>query len=911
MLLQRTAGFILSFAVLLFAPYAVSDQVQPVFDELRDAAENNTTLEPVPIAPTLSRILDSPALDNKARRRAQLFHGQWDGFTPENADETAALAWARYRLSDPSVFNQSEDVRLKAEVALFRGEAERVLDLLGEDDSVNATYLRARALEDLGRLADAVDLLTPLRQRFQHETIDDPAELTAAAQAIVLLGHLEGRPSQDYQLALEMFARAYQELDPLYWPARLAEAQLLISKDNRSEGAAILAEALSYQPQAGAVWYALGRLHAEGFNFDAAAEVSQRLRAINPLHPLADLLDARSFLRQRDVASARRVLEAARKVLPKNRELLALAAATEALAYDEQALAEALEHFDEVSTGGGNNAAVGSPLALYTAGEALSHNRQYGPGEDLLRRAIERSPNWPAPRLELGLLLMQSGDLENARLELAHAQRLDPFHKRVNNQLRLVENLLGEYETIETENFIIRHRPGIDEVLARDMPGPLEEMYDEITAIFRHRPANKTQVDILPDQSTFAVRITGMPSIWTIAAATGDVVAITPPRSGPDQANPYNWVNVMRHEYVHTVTLAQTRNRVPHWFTEACAVSSETTGRTYDTCQLLAWALHQDKLFDYDQINWGFVRPKTDRDRPLAYAQADWMLEFIATRWSHDAIVDLLELYREGVSDTDALKQITGYTADAFMEAFKDWARGQTLAWGFPAGYQGPEFEQHFIAEENLSEAPLDLLVKGYENGGDAKAIWAKLIAERHLAAGNLDQAITWLNQYAAARPVDPWPHTVLVRLAFELDRPEDALGSLQLLERSDNYTSAWSHQLAQLHRNAGRLDAAQRAIERALYCEPYHAGHRELAATIALQRRDLAAAAFQVESLEILEPDRAQHPTRLAVIYSRIGRIDDAKAAAQRAIALDPQANVRSILDVLENNSRGRQPRS
>ena len=48
---------------------------------------------------------------------------------------------------------------------------------------------------------------------------------------------------------------------------------------------------------------------------------------------------------------------------------------------------------------------------------------------------------------------------------------------------------------------------------------------------------------------------------------------------------------------------------------------------------------------------------------------------------------------------------------------------------------------------------------------------------------------------------------------------------------------------------------------------------------------------AFQVESLEMLEPDRAQHPTRLAVIYSRQGRDADADAAAQRAEKLKPSA--------------------
>ncbi|MEM9913426.1 MAG: tetratricopeptide repeat protein [Planctomycetota bacterium] len=892
--LQRHAGRFLLAALFCVGVPLVWAQDTSVIEALIEAGEDQDTLHEIEVSPTLTRILDSPAIDDDRRRQLQLFHGQWDGFTPTSPDEAAALAWGRYRLSDTATFEAASDPILRAEAALFRGDADEVFEWLADNDSVAAAFLRGRALEDLGRLDEAVDLLTPVRQRFQHEKINDPAELTAAAQAIVLLAHLEGRPSQDYQLALGMFARVYQELDPLHWPARVAEAQLLITKDNWAEAGAALEEALTFNPAAGSAWYALGRLNVDSYNFDGAAEVSQHLRAINPLHPLADMIDIRSFLRQRDVASARRVLEPALESFPRNRELLALAAATEAMAYDEAALAEALDHFDAVSTAG-NKQAVGSPLALYTAGEYLSNDRQYVPAESLLRAAIERSPNWPAPRLELGLLLMQSGDLENARLELAHAQRLDPFHRRVNNQLRLTENLLGVYETIETEHFIIRYRPGIDEALARDMPGPLEEMYDEITAVFRHRPANKTQVDLMPDQSTFAVRITGMPSIWTIAAATGDVVAITPPRSGPDQANPYNWVNVMRHEFVHTVNLAQTRNRVPHWFTEACAVSSETIGRTYSTSQLLAWALQNDKLFDYDQTNWGFIRPQTDYERPLAYAQSDWMLEFLATRWSHDAVIDLLALYREGVSDTDALHQVTGYTADDFMAAFRVWAEGQVEAWGMAPIETSDEVQAVLDSggEDRSTGELIDLL----NTPGNHHPDLIKLIAERAVNGGDPEAARLWLNRYAQARPVDPWPHTVLVRLAFDLNHPEDALGSLQLLEQSDNYTSVWSRQLAELHRDAGRLDAAQHAILRALHCEPYNAPYRELAATIALQRRDLAAAAFQVESLEILEPERAQHPTRLAVIYARLDRPDDADAAARRALALDPQANVESYL--------------
>ncbi|MEO1237444.1 MAG: tetratricopeptide repeat protein [Planctomycetota bacterium] len=874
-----------------------------------DAEAAEPTLKPLPLSPTLTRLLDSLSAGDPFRRELQLFHGQWDGFTALTPNEAAALAWAQRRVKDPMFEVGSVDPRLRAKAAGFLGDTAAVLDLLSEDESLQATFLKARALEDLGRLGDAVTLLTPIRTRLQHETLDDPAELTAGARAIVMLAHLEGRPAQDYRLALRLLARVHQELDPLYWPAHVAEGQLLMTKDNRSEAGAAFEQALALNPAAADAWAGLGRLAVEGYNFDAATEIAQRLRNINPTHPLADELDLRSFLRQRDAASAREPLGPALERFPQRRELLALNAAIQAIAYDDNALDAALERFDALTPTPGNQAAAGSPYALYTAGEALSVARQYASAEDLLRRAVGRSPNWPAPRLELGLLMMQAGDLDAARLELAHAARLDPFHRRVNNQLRLVEQLLGVYQTLETEHFVIRYRPGADEALARDMPGPLEDMHDEITAIFRHHPAEKTQIDLLPDQTTFAVRISGLPRLQALGAATANVIALTPPRAGPEQANPFNWVNVMRHEYAHTINIAQTRGRVPHWFTEACAVSVESTSRSYVNYQrLLADALHNGYLFDYDQVNWGFIRPRTPRDTPLAYAQSHWMLEFITERFGHDAALAMLELYRQGVGDLDTLREVTGYGPDTFMAAFRDWAANQVAVWGLTPVETSDDLAAILTSRgQGVETAELIALLEAHP--GEHPDL-LRLIAERTLTLPDADAAYRWLHRYAEARPFDPWPHTQFVRLAFDLGEPEAALGSLQFLEKTDNYTADWSLQLAELHRGAGRLDAAQRAIARALHVEPYNAQFRELAATIALQRRDFDTAIYQVEALEILEPDRAVHPTRLAALHHRAGDPAAAHTAAERARALDPDASVTRFLETARSGTNSNDQR-
>jgi len=874
----------LALTLTASASAAEPDGAVDLIDAAADTAAAQAALEPVPANPLAERLLNQPGLDETAARARRLFFGRLDGFTPANPAEAAALAWARGRLNDPALSHHAAAPLLRARAALARGDAAAVRPLLEGNPTIEAAWLRASADEARGALADAAAELVPLRTRLQHETLTDPAELTAGGRAVAALARLEGRPAQDYALAQRLLARATQEIDPGHWPAMVAEGQLLMTKYNRREAADAFRAALGLNPHATDAWYGLGRLALDGFNFDGAAAASSRLRAVNPIHPLADALDVRARLLQRDAESAYAVLNPALGALPRHRELRALHAAAAAAAYDNDALDAALAEYDRL--------APGAPDAYFTAGAALAIDRQYPPARRLLEEAVDRAPNDPAPRLELGLMLMQQGDLPAARGVLAAATALDPFHRGANNQLQLVEALLNGYETIETEHFLIRYRPGVDEALARDMPGPLEEMYDEITAVFGHRPTPRTQIDLMPDKSHFAVRITGLPHFITIAAATGDVIALTPPRRGADQADPFNWVNVLRHEYVHVVTLSQTRNRVPHWFTEACAVSQETTGRTWDTCRMLAHALHQPRdnggLFDYDQINWGFIRPQQPNDRPLAYAQSDWMLEFIAQRWSHGAIVELLELYREGVGDVAALRTVLGVDGDAFMADFRAWAATQVAAWGL-----GPRETSDRAKEVLLSKGenvPLDELTRLLEEHhdpqlGDHPALLG-LIAKRVVGEGNgalapaADPAAArhWITRYAAARPVDPWAHRTLVRLAHEHGEPEAALGSLRLLERGDNYSAVWSKQLADLHRAAGRLDAAQRALTRALRCEPYNATFREDAATVALQRGDPAEAEHQIEALVILEPDRAIHPKRLEAVQ----RMEGAPAAQE-----------------------------
>lgn len=863
----------------------------PIPDRLEEAQdEKPAPRDEIELSPLVQRLLEDEWTDEAERRRLRLFHGQWDALDDDSltVNERARLALWQYRLSDEVFQNEQVDPLLRAKAALRRGKPKDVLNWIEPSDSAQAAWIFAQAQEQLGQFDRAIASLSPWRDRLRNEpdTLERAAELTAAARGVVMLARLEGRPAHDYQFAMNQLGRAHQALDPLYWPARLAEAEILVSKDNAREALDAIQETLRLNPKASEGWYRLGRFFAERFDFERAEGALVELRSIYDKHLLADLLEAHIRLQQRDPDAAREVLAGAETRYPTERRIAALQAATEALAYDNQAMQAALDRHDAM--------APGSPRALHVTGTYLSLARQYELAERLLRAAIERQPTWPGPRVELGLLLMQSGDDEGARDALRRAARLDPFNRRAGNQLELVEALL-EYERIETEHFIIRHKPGIDAVLARDMATHLERMHRDITGAFEHVPSRKTHIDIMPNEEWFGVRITGMPDIWTIAAATGDVISLTPPRAGPKQRGTYDWANVIRHEYVHTVTLSRSHNRLPHWFTEACAVSQELTGRDYDTAQLLAWALHEDELFTLENINWGFIRPDSPRDRPLAYAQAHWMLEFITHSAGHDAIIEMLDRYGKGESSVAVVEAVTGYTNEQFMLRFHDWARKQVHEWGMTPPPDDPDVRAALRSKgQSMNLDELRELAKAHDNHPDL----LRLLAHRAVETADAEPARRAVSRYAAARPLDPWAHRQLARLAMDTDRRREAIAALEELDRRAAHNGDWAYQLAQLHRRGERLDAASNAAWRALRREPYNATYRELAATIALQRQAPAEALPHLRALTLLEPDRAQHHLRLAALYAMLDEPDAMRAAVQRARELDAEAPVDRFLE-------------
>lgn len=866
-----------------------SDQTQPL--DPAEALKESGDAAAKPIAPELSavvkKLIDDPLNRPADKRVLQIFHGQWSEVENPSPQERAAIALARYDLNN-AVFEDPEvPATLRASAMLERGEPARARALLQDDQSFEAQWITAQAMVLQGEYDAAAALLEQLigqSSQVRASTRQAAAAATLTGQAIIALAELRGGKASDYRSALEKFAQARKDMDRFYYPALVQEAALLASRDNPNDAQSAANEAAVLNPNDGRLWYTLGHMAADHFNFDMTTQILTQLRSINAHHLLADRLEAYARLVQRDPATSLAVLEPALARYPHDPHLLALDVAAQAAIFDQPAFENAMARFDALFPQ--------SELALLTTGRVLSMNRQYARSEAMLRKVIERRPNLPRAWTELGLLLMQSGDEPAALAALQRGSTLDPFDVRAANQLKLVQELLG-YRVIETDHFLIRYHQGVDEVLARDMPFELEGMYDELTSIFQHRPANKTIIEILPDLKRFAVRITGMPDIWTIGASTGDIIAITPPRDGKGQHGAFDWLRVIRHEFVHTITLDQTGNRIPHWFTEGAAVWQEPGDRDFDTSRLLAEALHGGQLFTLDQINWGFIRPKRQIDRPLAYAQAHWMIQYIVASSGQQAVVDMLRLFQKGWTDRQAIEKVTGVEGSVFMQGFSAWAQKQVDLWGLGQSTYDKRAQTLLQEPGKLQAGVLTELLNQYPNDPELLLLAAK----RAMMGFDLNEARQAVLRYATARPVDPWSHRMLVELAFKKKQPLEARGALAQLDQQEQNSGTWAVQLSQITREAGDLNAAYESMRRAIHREPYNATYREQTAAIALQMGDMEAALYQLKALPMLEPDRVVHHIRLAAIYKKIGMADEANAAALRARELNPHAPVDAFL--------------
>ncbi len=834
-------------------------------------------------------------LTDEERAELRVNHGLWTQADLENPIYAARAALAVGVYDHPWLSHPEADRTDRAIAALKQGQPQLALDLIDLPIgrlTITELFIHAQALEMLGHQSAAIATLVNIETEMAESIISDSDELAYGVEGLMLLTRLRG-PQADaktqYQNLAKLLANGRDNLDRLSWRIRLVEAKLLWAHNNYKDAHTAAVETLRLHPRNAQAASLIANMAIDSFDFDAAEEIATKLDTIaagamqsdaKDLPPTlhSAIIHARIALRRKDPEGAEHAIDQILANMPDQRELLELNAAAAAAGFRMRSAQHLLQQYDELSPN--------SPYALMRVARTLAEYRQYTYAAEMLRRTIQRAPHWAQPRLDLGLLLVQAGEDKHAKAELEAALELDPFDLRAQNSLKLVTEL-ASYSTIETEHFIIRYKPGsTDEILANEMPQVLERIHARVCSDqpggVDHEPTTKTKIELMPNHEWFAVRIGGMPSIHTMAASTGPVIAIEAPHAGKKSSvGHYDWARVLQHEYTHTVNLSRTKNRVIHWMTEANAVFNEDAPRPSDTWAMLTNAYENNTLFDLDEINTAFVRPKKPSDRALAYAQGAWMFEYIIEHYGQQAPLDIYDASAAGRSATDAFAQVLSVTPRSFLEEFRTWAHDQLLDRGLILVQGVPDLADFFDTDDESTAAiptvaEINTLLEQYPDHPQLITLRigiALVGADTRLSP----ELVSMLEHAITVRPTDESPHRRLAKhyLAGDsFDERKQAIPFLEYLDARETYSPAYAGELALLYAQGVQPDHAKFAMQRALRAvsiAPYDADQRERAARVALLTNNMDEAVHQLEALIALEPDRQIHQRRLDALNQQI----------------------------------------
>ena len=492
-----------------------------------------------------------------------------------------------------SLVPDEQTVSLVAEATAMAGQRREAAEQLTKaiEKYPESAFLRmqlAEVQESMGQLSAArktlnwfaeQDYLTKWREGELRD-LDDAQKLVTIARALDRLAILTGQYRTDLNLhndVLLMFTRAYDVLDRRSVEAHVRAAEFYWAHDNEGAAKDELGQALQINPNHLGAITLMGEMSVDSYDFDGCERAIGMIQAVNPQHSAASLLTAQLLLTQNLPDEALAYVEGLVKADPDNALYAAHLAACTALKFDRAALDARLSELDARMPE--------SSLAYDVAGQYLLNAFQFKDAARLLQVAVERTPHWNSPRNRLALAYMQQTDTEKAKPILEEARRLDPFNIQTTNYLRLLDSIL-EFKLAKSDHFAVRYSATDDPFLADEMLQYMEKNYARITSQFAYEPDERTVIELMPTSQDFAVRTVGKPWIGTVGASAGSLITMVAPRGIGKTNGPFDWCDVTRHEFVHTVTLGATNHRIPRWFTEGLAVSEQTKPLPYPQAQV-------------------------------------------------------------------------------------------------------------------------------------------------------------------------------------------------------------------------------------------------------------------------------------------------------------------------------------
>ncbi len=836
-----------------------------------------------------------------------------------------------------------------AQLLMTLGEYDKALEHANAADALKpdfapTIFVRGQLLETLGQKKQALDVYRSVSKIIDvGEFVKDPESLVAIGNSLdrdcILSGKKLGQQAPN--ILHNYYQKAYQ-VDPKYWPANAAAQLFLLSKHMVSQANEEYELARKLNHRIPDIYVGKGMAELEQWKFESCLSQVKVALDINPRHPDSLLLKAVCLMQWRKFDEVPAALDEVLKVNPNYPDALSLYAAF----YIRQGQqGKAQPYIDRVNKI--NATYAGLPLAI---AQWLAAGRQHVQAEKYYLQAMELAPEQAEPLAGLGLLYMQMGNEDKARDALAKAFAIDDFRADVLNYKNLLEKM-QKYKVKQTEHFIVKVDSENDPVLLDQVADYCEKMYAEVCGDFNYYPAEKSIVEFFPTHEDFSVRITGKGWIGTVGASTGTVIALVSPT--PDEKRSpfgaYNWATVLLHEFTHTVTLAKTENRIPHWFTEGCAVWEQPDRRNYEAMRALVQAVQTKHLFPVKDLDWGFQRPQKASDRPLAYAQSEWIMEYIIETQKYPAIARMLDAFRDGRTQADVFKEVLGATEADFDKAFGQWARKEVVRWGYDpeppldpketikavekapkdaaakarharallnsgSMPQAKKAAQEALALDKSNAQAMAVLLRTMSPQKEAAGVLKlarelqeadpanreapRVLADMYMDKGQWSDAIVELETLKQRATQDPYSYAMLAKCYQNIGQPERALPNLVELHTHTMNDPRYARQIAEIYRSINQDQEALKYYQDIVTINPFETNAYQSMAFIHLDAKRYDEAIKAAQSMVLVDAKNPQSRLTLAKIRFYVGRdtkdrrqLEAARADAQEVLKAAPDA--------------------
>jgi len=666
-------------------------------------------------------------------------------------------------------------------------------------DHLQARWIAAERLRVAGKLDEALKGYQWFVDYYNRHDVESPEDLHTIGLAAAQFARWKRLSEQFTFLVNELYPGAL-EVDEEYWPAHYEAGLLFLEKFNEAEANRAFKAALAINPSAAEVYAAIARLALQNFDIDTARRALEQAKELNPNLFEAHLYRADVELATFETQAAITTLERALKINPVDERALGRLASAY-LGLDGWPEKKPDTRFQKLAA----EVNARNPHAgdfYFALGSTLDLTRRYPAAAHFYQQAVERMPELIETRAALGMTQMRLGDETSARKQLDESFATDPFNVRVSNTLKVLE-VLDTYAVLETEHFVIKFDRGRDEILATYAAKYLEEqVYPALTKQFAFVPPGKSLFEIFhrarntSGHGWFSARMVGLPSIGTVGACAGKMVAMASPNDMPQK---FNWARVLKHEFVHVLNLQQTNFNIPHWYTEALAVENEGYPRPQQWNEMLAERVPKGQMYNLDNLNVTFVRPGSSENWSMAYCQAQLYAQYMLKTYGPDALARLLAAYADNLDTRAALLR-------AFQVKQEDFERGYL------------EFVKAIVAElqtgeKSGEELSFARLTRAQQEKPDDTDLMARL-GLAHLERKDYPEARKLARAALDKAPKQGLAGYVLARVWLVIGENEQAYEALTASLDKQHPNSRALHLLAGLELKLEHYDEAARLYE-------------------------------------------------------------------------------------------------